>query len=166
MRCLCRGDITAVAFHPQQQLLASTGSEGELRIWALVQGRQPHGPANAQQSHWRCRSVATYRGGPAAQDWTYAVEMQACYMRSPQLGPLLIAVGCRAAKHVRRLTHSAFTAVQTWCMPASAVEVWMLVCSWMEPSCTLMGRGCSCIGFCTCQVLPYITKSQIALPCR
>ena len=143
MRCLCRGDIAAVAFHPQQQLLASTGSEGELRIWALVQGRQPHGPANAQQSHWRCRSVATYRGGLAAQDWTYAAEMQACYMRSPQLGLLLSAVGCREVDIVRRLMHYAYTAVKTWRVLTYAAWVWMLVCSWMEPSCTLMGRGCS-----------------------
>ena len=54
--------MTSIAFHPQQQLLASAGSEGELRIWALVQGKQPHGPAAAQPSHWRCRSVASYRG--------------------------------------------------------------------------------------------------------
>ena len=52
-----------MAWHPTQALMATVGSEGELRLWMLVNGKQAVDLATARQSHWRCRSVASLRGG-------------------------------------------------------------------------------------------------------
>ena len=55
-----------MAWHPTQPLVASVGSEGELRLWTLVRGKQSADLGTARQSHWRCKSVATFRGEAAS----------------------------------------------------------------------------------------------------
>ncbi|KAK9812065.1 hypothetical protein WJX73_002618 [Symbiochloris irregularis] len=61
-----RGAVTALAHHPTIHMLATTGQEGELRLWERHRKRKAPGVAAAggHSTSWHCRSVASHRGEP------------------------------------------------------------------------------------------------------
>jgi len=55
------GAVTSLVLSPAGDAAATTGEEGELRIWGRRGSSSSSSSAQGAQ-HWSCRAVATYRG--------------------------------------------------------------------------------------------------------
>jgi hypothetical protein len=53
-----RGKVTGLAYHPSEDIAATVGLEGKLRLWVLT--KRPNGPHKGR--HWHCKATTSYQG--------------------------------------------------------------------------------------------------------
>ena len=53
--------LNQIKFHPRRQQLATTGNDGFMKIWTLIEDN----PLSKRPKYWRCSSASTHRSSPS-----------------------------------------------------------------------------------------------------
>ncbi|KAK9841067.1 hypothetical protein WJX84_000312 [Apatococcus fuscideae] len=59
-----QGGVNALAYHPREHMVATTGEEGDFKVWERAVLRTGTAAGVRTSHRWSCRSVGSFRGEP------------------------------------------------------------------------------------------------------